>query len=96
MGRNHDRRRVALTVTFWDIPQYNTPILRHSLNEIEDALEADLDSFITCLEVFINDHFKPYPPIVEDGHSLLLPHPPCLTPSFEHNPNTIPLRHNQK
>ena len=68
------------TVTFWDIPRYIPPILRHSLKEIEDTLEADLDSFVTFLEVFINDHFKPFPPILEDGHSLLLPHPPCLTP----------------
>ena len=84
------------TVTFCDIPCYISPILRHSLKEIEDALEADLESFLTCLEVFIEDHFKPYPPVVEEGNTFLLPHPPCLTPSFDHNPNTIPLGHSQK
>ena len=81
------------TVTFWDIPHYIPPILHHSLKEIKDTLEADLESFLTCLEVFIEDHFKPFPPIIEDRYSLLLPHPPCLTPSFDHNPNTIPLGH---
>ena len=84
------------TVTFWDIPCYIPPILRTSLKEIEDALEADLDSFLTCLEVFIEDHFKPIPPIVEEAHTLLLPQPPCLTPSFDTNPNTIPLGYSQK
>ena len=84
------------TVTFWDIPRYIPPILCHSLKEIEDVLEADLKSFLTYLEVFIEDHFKPYPPIVEEGYTLLLLHPPCLTPSFDHNPNTIPLGHSQK
>ena len=49
------------TVTFWDIPRYIPPILRASLKELEDALEADLDSFLTCLEVFIEDHYKPFP-----------------------------------
>ena len=78
-------------VTFWDIPRYIPPILHHSLKEIEDTLEAELNSFLMCLEVFIEDHFQPLPPIVEDGYSLLLPHPPCLTPSFDKNPNTIPL-----
>ena len=71
------------TVTFWDIPRYIPPILCHSLKEIKDALEADLESFLTCLEVFIDNHFKPYPPIVEEGHTLLLLHPPCLTPDKE-------------
>ena len=85
-----------MTVTFWDIPRYIPPILRHFLKEIEDALEADLESFLTCLEVFIEDHFKPFPPIIEDGHTHLLPHPPCLTLSFDSNPNTIPLGYNQK
>ena len=84
------------TVTFWDIPRYIPPILHASLREIEDALEADLDSFLTCLEVFVEDHFKPIPPIVEEAHTLLLPHPPCLTPSFDTNPNTIPLGYSQK
>ena len=84
------------TVTFWDIPHYIPPILCHSLQEVEDVLEADLESFLTCLEVFIEDHFKPYPPLVGEGHTLLLPHPPCLTPSFDHNPNTIPLGYSQK
>ena len=84
------------TVTFWDIPRYIPPILRASLKEIEDTLEADLDSFLTCLEVFIKDHYKPFPPIVEEAQTFLLPHPPCLTPSFDFNPNTIPLGYSQK
>ena len=83
-------------VTFWDIPQCIPPILHYSLKEIEDTLEADLVSFLTCLEVFIEDHFKPIPPIVEEGYSLLLPHPLCLTPSFDENPNTIPLGYSQR
>ena len=84
------------TVTFWDIPHYIPPILRTSLKEIEDALEADLDSFLTCLEVFIEAHFKPYPPVIEEAYTLLLPHPPYLTPSFNTNPNTISLGYSQK
>ena len=84
------------TVTFWDIPRYIPPILCTSLQTIEDVLEADLESFVTCPEVFIQEHFKPYPPFVEEGYTNLLPHPPCLTPSFDHNPNTIPLGHSQK
>ena len=84
------------TVTFWDIPCYIPPILHASLKEIEDALEADLDSFLTCLEVFIEDHYKAFPPIVKEAQTFLLPHPPCLTPSFNFNPNTIPLRYSQK
>ena len=68
------------TVTFWDIPRYIPPILHTSLQTIEDALEADLESFVTCLEVFIQEHFKPYPPFVKEGYTNLLPHPPCLTP----------------
>ena len=35
------------TVTFWDIPRCIPPILRHSLKEIEDTLEADLSG--VCL-----------------------------------------------
>ena len=84
------------TVTFWDFPRYISPILRASLKEIEDALEADLNSFLTCLEVVIEDYYKPFPPLVEEEQSFLLPHPPCLTPSFDVNPNTIPLGYNQK
>ena len=79
------------TVTFWDFPCYIPPVLRASLKEIEDALEADLDSFLTCLEVAIEDYYQPFPPLVEEEQSFLLPHPPCLTPSFDVNPNTIPL-----
>ena len=83
-------------VTFWDFPRYIPPILRASLKEIEDALEADLENFLTCLEVFIEDYYKPFPPLVEEEQSFLLPYPPCLTPSFDVNPNTIPLGYNQK
>ena len=83
-------------VTFWDIPHYIPPILHASLKEIEDALEADLNSFLTCLEVFIEDHYKPFPPIVKEAQTFLLPHPPCLTPSFNTNPNTTPLGYSQK
>ena len=84
------------TVTFWDFPRYIPPTLRASLKEIEDALEADLDSFLTCLEVVIEDYYKPFPPLIEEEQSFLLPYPPCLTPSFDINPNTIPLGYNQK
>ena len=83
-------------VIFWDIPRYIPPLLRQSLETIDEVLEADLTSFITCLEVFIDEHFKPHPPIVEQGYTGLLPYPPCLTPSFDFNPNTIPLGYVQK
>ena len=83
-------------VIFWDLPRYIPPSLRLSLENIEEALEADIDCFITCLELFIDDHFKPHPPIDEQGYTCLLPHPPCLTPSFDVNPNTIPLGHTNK
>ena len=95
-----DRRAIygcpIYTVTFWDIPPYIPPILRSSLQTIEDTLEADLESFVTWLEVFIEEHFKPYLPFVEEGYTNLLPHLPCLTPSFDHNPITIPLGYSQK
>ena len=58
---------------------------RSSHQTIEDALEADLDSFLTCLEVFIEEHFKPFPPIVEEGYTfpylipLVSPHPSITT-----------------
>ena len=49
-------------VTFWDIPRYIPPILRSSLQNIEDALEADLESFVTWFRGIHSRTFQALPP----------------------------------